>query len=215
MFVLAAAGILLLGGGIAAASIPSSNGVFYACMNKKTGALRLIDPSLKVVSNLSHCAATEKQVNWNKSGAAGRQSFFGPIAVAATDAGGATGPFQTLFTGGQFTFLGTCGSSGGHQEVDLWIKSSANHSAWAAAPGGSDPALVSGGGPYGNANTDAGIPERVIHSGTYSASPIFGSASGSAVSPDGHMVFFNVYMGQNARGAIGDACIFGGSVVTP
>lgn len=53
--------------GIAVASIPSASGVFHGCYSKKTGALRLIDPSKQ-----QKCHAGEAAVSWNKAGLQGK-----------------------------------------------------------------------------------------------------------------------------------------------
>ena len=41
----------------------------------------------------------------------------------------------------------------------------------------------------------------------------FSGATGEA--SDGNEVCFDLYMGQNAQGATGDNCVFGGSIVAP
>jgi hypothetical protein len=52
---------------VASAVIPNAKGVYNACVNKKSGAVRLIDPSKK-----QHCNKTkEKSVSWNKAGKQG------------------------------------------------------------------------------------------------------------------------------------------------
>jgi hypothetical protein len=85
-------GALALGvGGIAFASIPSSGGVFTACVLKNVGTLRLIDPSLSSHDLTSHCVSSlEQQVSWNAAGTPGAPGATGP--KGATGQKGATGP---------------------------------------------------------------------------------------------------------------------------
>jgi hypothetical protein len=52
---------------VASAVIPNAKGVYNACMNNKSGAVRLIDPSKKQKCNKT----TEKRMSWNKSGPTG------------------------------------------------------------------------------------------------------------------------------------------------
>lgn len=87
-----AVGCVALGvGGVAFASIPSSGGVFTACMLKGVGTIRLIDPSLSHNSAQSHCIAPlEQQVSWNGAGTPGTPGSPGP--AGATGPKGATGP---------------------------------------------------------------------------------------------------------------------------
>src|SRR5215472_5338676 len=54
----------VLASGVALASIPDAGtGVFHGCYSKRTGALRLIDPSKG-----QKCATSEKSVTWNQAG---------------------------------------------------------------------------------------------------------------------------------------------------
>lgn len=75
---------LLMLPGMAAASIPSGDQVFTACMLKDVGTVRLIDPSLPARNLLGHCSRVESQVHWNAQGPAGPQGPKGDT--------GATGP---------------------------------------------------------------------------------------------------------------------------
>jgi len=62
----------MLAGGVAYATIPSSNGVFSACVLDHVGTLRLIDPSLPSSDAMSHCSAhLETPVSWNQQGQPG------------------------------------------------------------------------------------------------------------------------------------------------
>src|SRR3954463_16572774 len=63
---------------VAYAAIPDSGtGLYHACMVKTTGAIRIIDPSLAVSSNRSHCVSTEVQIMWNKTGPSGPSGLRG------------------------------------------------------------------------------------------------------------------------------------------
>jgi hypothetical protein len=50
----------LIGAGIAAAVIPSSDGLISACYSKQTGALRVIDPPGE------RCKPNERPLSWNQ-----------------------------------------------------------------------------------------------------------------------------------------------------
>ena len=95
--VVVAAGLLVLTGGIAWASIPDADGVFTACI-ATDGSIRMIDPSLD--GTAGHCMGTENRVSWNKkgvegpkgpTGATGPQGPRGAIGPAGP-AGGPPGP---------------------------------------------------------------------------------------------------------------------------
>src|SRR5438067_4131078 len=62
-----AASVLALGGGMAYASIPSSDGVIHACYTNKDGSLRVID------SPSQTCQSKETALNWNTQGPQGPQ----------------------------------------------------------------------------------------------------------------------------------------------
>jgi len=74
------AGALLLGGGIAYASIPNS-GAIHGCYAKSGGALRVID------AGVTNCAKTETSLNWNNGGPQGPAGPSGPQGPQGT-----TGP---------------------------------------------------------------------------------------------------------------------------
>jgi hypothetical protein len=59
---------------VASAVIPNAKGVYTACMNNKSGAVRLIDPSKKQVCNKTR----EKRISWNRTG---KQGPTGPAGV--------------------------------------------------------------------------------------------------------------------------------------
>lgn len=84
------AGVVLLVGGIAYATIPDSGGVIHGCYTKSTGTLRVIDASV------TNCSAKETSLDWSvqgPQGPEGPQGAPGPQGVQGP-AGpqGATGP---------------------------------------------------------------------------------------------------------------------------
>jgi len=96
-----AAGGLLIAvtlGAVASATIPGDGNVYTACMLKKVGTIRLIDPSLASSNLMSHCTSLETQVSWNQKGLpgpAGPPGAFtgtltspnGAYSISVTDAG--------------------------------------------------------------------------------------------------------------------------------
>ncbi|MEO3859121.1 hypothetical protein [Acrocarpospora sp. B8E8] len=73
--VLAAAGILILGGGAAYAAVPAEE--FHGCVGKLTGSLRVIDPAKN-----QRCLALETPITWNQTGPAGVPGATGPAGPA-------------------------------------------------------------------------------------------------------------------------------------
>lgn len=94
-------GVALGIGGIAYATIPSSSGVYTACVWKGLGTIRLIDPSLSSSNFRSHCTSFEQQVTWNQTGPPGQQG-----------APGATGPSGPQGSAGQAGATGQQGATG-------------------------------------------------------------------------------------------------------
>ncbi|HUZ98951.1 MAG TPA: hypothetical protein VMU74_06290 [Gaiellaceae bacterium] len=85
MFLIAAA-LLLVGGGVAWATIPNDGGVINACYARSGGSLRVIDASV------TNCKSTETALSWNQQGAQGPQGPAGPAGPAGPQgATGATG----------------------------------------------------------------------------------------------------------------------------
>lgn len=83
MFVLSALGVLLLGM-IGYASIPSENGVIFACYKKSGGTLRVIDRSV------TNCTKDETLISWNQQGP---QGPMGPQGLQGEQGpAGPTGP---------------------------------------------------------------------------------------------------------------------------
>ena len=66
-----AAALFGLAGGIAYATIPDGGNVYTACMLKRIGTVRLIDPSLPSSNLMSHCTGLEAKITWNQQGQAG------------------------------------------------------------------------------------------------------------------------------------------------
>jgi hypothetical protein len=77
---LALAGAFIIGAGVAYAAIPSSSGVYTACLYKNLGTIRLIDPSIQHASilPLGHCLSDETQITWGQTGPQGIQGPQGP-----------------------------------------------------------------------------------------------------------------------------------------
>ena len=65
--------VLALGAGTVYAAIPNSNGKYYACYVKNTGAVRLIN-----YPKVSTCKSGEKLINWNAQGPQGPVGPQGP-----------------------------------------------------------------------------------------------------------------------------------------
>jgi hypothetical protein len=100
-------GVALGVGGIAYATIPSSSGVYTACVWKGLGTIRLIDPSLSRSNLESHCTSFEQQVTWNQTGPPGQQG-----APGATGPAGPQGPTGQAGATGQQGATGATGASG-------------------------------------------------------------------------------------------------------
>lgn len=63
----AGAGVLVMVGATASASIPSSSGTIYGCYAKANGATRIIDPARQ------KCSGTENPISWDQRGPRGPQ----------------------------------------------------------------------------------------------------------------------------------------------
>lgn len=82
--------LILALGGAAWAAIPDSAGVFHGCVNDRTRALRVIDPSLKGTAGrcFKHGQRKETAVSWSQTGpqgpagSAGQQGPQGPAGAA-------------------------------------------------------------------------------------------------------------------------------------
>jgi hypothetical protein len=128
---------------------------------------------------------------------------FGPLAVTAGNVS------QTLFKIGQLTFIGECYSLGS-EYVRIDLETSADHAAW------SDVSTDHGLLPRADADFHAAFPDILADTGYQTPGAVsFNSVTGAAVSADSHEVFFDLYMGQNARGATGNNCVFGGTFMAP
>jgi hypothetical protein len=82
---LAAALVLVVGGGIAYANIPDGGKVIHGCYKDLSGSLRGIDTEAG-----ESCSNSETALPWNQSGPAGATGAQGP--TGATGATGPTGP---------------------------------------------------------------------------------------------------------------------------
>jgi hypothetical protein len=91
---------IALGGGAYALTSVSSGGVIKACVNKRTGALR-------VVRNGKRCKKSERTISWNASGQAGPQGAAGNAGAA-----GLQGPAGTPGVGGASGAVGATGPAG-------------------------------------------------------------------------------------------------------
>src|SRR6266480_803225 len=67
-----AASVLVLGGGMAYASIPDSNGAIHGCYAQRDGSLRVIDAPSQT------CGSKETALNWNAQGPQGPAGPQGP-----------------------------------------------------------------------------------------------------------------------------------------
>src|SRR5215471_1267319 len=81
--------LLAAAAGVAYATIPDSGKVYTACLLKKDGTIRLIDPSLPSSDAMSHCTSRETQITWNQQGQAGAPRPAGATGVQGP--AGATG----------------------------------------------------------------------------------------------------------------------------
>jgi type VI secretion system Hcp family effector len=86
LVLLAVVAALGLVAGIAYSAIPDSGGVYTACVQKSTGAVRLIDPSVST----NRCTNAETQASWNQVGQQGAKGATGVQGVQGKT--GATGP---------------------------------------------------------------------------------------------------------------------------
>jgi hypothetical protein len=132
---------------------------------------------------------------------------FGPIHVNPITEGES---YTTLATLGQLTFAGDCFDNGTTEEVGLWVRTFADHAAYAAVSGNTDGGAASVRISPDTLNIGFYLLGAVVQS---SGLRTFVPVTGEALSADGHQVFFNLYGGQNARGATGGKCVFGGSLV--
>lgn len=78
------AAVLGLAGAAAWAAIPDRSGVIHACYNNSTGALRVVDTTLRPISR-QPCAAGETALSWNQSGSSA-------VSVHRTDTGPISSP---------------------------------------------------------------------------------------------------------------------------
>ena len=67
---------IVLSSGVSLATIPDANGVFHACVDNKTGAVRIIDTAI------STCTSKETATSWSMVGPMGPQGLMGPYGPA-------------------------------------------------------------------------------------------------------------------------------------
>ena len=125
--------LLVVGGGIAYATIPDSGGVIHGCYNKENGRLRVIDTSPggsqssqngdhgqsgnEKTSDLGGCGSNETALNWNQTGPQGPKGD--------TGATGPAGPQGPPGPGPQPQFVRVdCGAG---QSVNLALAQAANN----------------------------------------------------------------------------------------
>jgi hypothetical protein len=133
----------------------------------------------------------------------------GPTSVSSCNPAPQTCNPSPLITLGQLTFSGLCTANPnpmGGQELTLYLTSSAAHSAVAdtnTIPQNFRVADMGAGAAYQLADLTTGML----------GVKLFVAVNGDALSADGHEIFFNLYMGQNARATTDNSCVFGGSFV--
>jgi hypothetical protein len=132
----------------------------------------------------------------------------GPTTVAACDQAQQTCNRADLFTVGQLTFSEKCISDPSPMEEDavLYAASSAAHSALVLVTTTGDQASV----PDMSSGTAYLMGEAF--NGTV-GTPDLATFSGEALTADGHEISYDLYAGQNLRGAGDGSCVFGGSFV--
>jgi hypothetical protein len=82
----AAAGLLLVvGGGVALATVPDSGGVIHGCYAKKSGDLRVIDTEMPRT-----CRKAERELSWSQQGPPGQDGPPGPEGPPGASAAFAT-----------------------------------------------------------------------------------------------------------------------------
>jgi hypothetical protein len=114
----------------------------------------------------------------------------------------------TLASIGQLRFIGRCYSFPSPpptMAVELKIVSSASHAAYV------DMTLANAGTANGNGDMQAGAEYELAYISLYATQKDFTPVTGEALTPDGHQVFYNLYMGQNVGAETALKCVFGGS----
>lgn len=97
-----------VGGSVAYATIPASNGTINGCYEKRTGTLRVIDSDAG-----AKCTSFETPITWNQQGQKGPTGPAGPSGPPGADGGrGPTGPSGTDGTRGPTGATGAQGPTG-------------------------------------------------------------------------------------------------------
>ena len=121
--VVGAALVLMIGGAVAYAQIPSTDGTITACMVKTSGTIRLIDAEAGAT-----CRSTEKEVTWNQAGQPGIDGVSGyetVVRTRVTDVGiffsslQANCPTGKKVTGGGAGIIDEFGGSSPDYDVDM------------------------------------------------------------------------------------------------
>ena len=105
---------------------------------------------------------------------------------------------------GNFTFEGDCFRGSPNDQLEIFIASAVDHSAYGVV---TQPAA---GGQLGKGDMVAGTSYPIADWSGAVGTPDFNAASGSAVEPNGHQVTFDLYQAVNTRNVDGQ-CIFGGT----
>jgi hypothetical protein len=87
--------LVLSAGGLAMASIPSSDGTIHACYDNQDGALRVIDPGAAIGGT---CSAGQTPLAWNQTGPQGPPGVPGTPGAAGA-AGAGTNAYEATFDG--------------------------------------------------------------------------------------------------------------------
>ena len=87
----AIAALLVASTGMAAAAIPDSDGVIHACLNNRTGAVRIIDTEAPVSAT---CTSKETALSWNQTGPAGEPGPAGSVSATYVRSSTSTGAAQ-------------------------------------------------------------------------------------------------------------------------
>jgi hypothetical protein len=110
----------------------------------------------------------------------------------------------TLANIGNFTFSGNCFRGSPSDQIEIFIASAVDHSAYGVVT------QAAAGGQLGEGDMVAGTSYPIADWSGAVGTPDFNAASGSAVEPNGHQVTFDLYQAVNTRNIDGQ-CIFGGT----
>jgi hypothetical protein len=131
--VVAVTALVVALGGVAYATIPDSGGVIHGCYLKRTGSLRVIDPSRG-----ERCTRAETSIPWNQTGPRGAIGRAGRQGKT-----GATGP------------QGPAGPAGAPGADQLYFSQASGTVSTTSQPSSSLPPIVDLGGPSVTVNVPA------------------------------------------------------------